>query len=501
MDSAETSLKQWETTELGPDRRALSRCAAAAELSEAGRYEEAREALGDLWRGVGERPETSGLSILTTGEVLLQCGVLSSWLGAARKVTGAQERAKDLFSEAIRLFEEAGQPERVAEAQYELGQCYFRIGAYEEKRVVMEAAYNNSLGAGNAKLRAKIAIRRATLELWENRFYEARRVLEETRPDLDAAGDVLRGKWHGQMGLVFRRLATAEGKTEYFDKAIIEYTAAIYHYEQAHYERYAAGNYNNLAFLLYRLGRYADAHENLDRAQSIMTRLNDANILAYVDETRAQVLIAEKRYRDAERVIERVVRSLEAAEEAARLADALTIQGVVRARLMAYESSLETFRHAIRVAQEAGAQTSAGLAALALIEEHGASTRLSEMELSKTYRRADELLKGTQDAEDIARLRACARLVVRRLSGVQMHDKNFSFYGAVHELESRLIEQALELEEGSLTRAANRLGLKHQSLSHMLRARHARLLNKRTPAIPRRRSIIKQRKNTPRKDD
>ena len=229
--------------------------------------------------------------------------------------------------------------------------------------------------------------------------------------------------------------------------------------------------------------------------------MGDASLLAYVDETRAQVLIAEKRYRDADRVIERVVRTLEAAEELARLADALTVQGVVRARLMAYENSLETLRRAMKVAQEAGAQASAGLAALALIEEHGASSRLSEVELSKVYRRADELLKGTQDAEDIARLRACARLVVRRLSGVQLQDKNFSFYGAVHELEARLIEQALELEEGSLTRAAKRLGLKHQSLAHMLRARHARLLPKRTPAIPRRRSIIKQRKNTPKKAD
>lgn len=500
MNPTESSLKRQETSDLGPDRGALLRCAAAAELSEAGRYEEAREALGDLWRGIGERPETSGLSILTTAELLLQCGLLSTWLGASRKVSGAQERAKDLLSEAVRLFESAGRTEKVAEAQFELGQCYFRLGAYEEDRIVLETAYN-SLGAESAELRAKIAIRRVSLELWEGRHYEARRLLEEARPVFDVAGDVLRGKWHGQMGLVLRRLATAEGKPEYFDQAIIEYTAAIYHYEQARYERYAALNFNNLAFLLLRLGRYAEAHENLDRGQSILTQLNDASNLAYIDETRAQVLLAEGSYREADRVIERAVRTLEAAGEAARLADALAVQGVVRARLMAYEDSLEILRRAMRVAQEAGAQTGAGLAALALIEEHGASPRLSEVELSRVYCSADELLKGTQDAEDIARLRACARLVVKRLAGVQLHDKNFSFYSAVHELEERLIEQALELEDGSLTRAAKRLGLKHQSLSHMLRARHARLLAKRTPAIPRRRSIMKKRKDAPRKSD
>jgi transcriptional regulator with PAS, ATPase and Fis domain len=75
---------------------------------------------------------------------------------------------------------------------------------------------------------------------------------------------------------------------------------------------------------------------------------------------------------------------------------------------------------------------------------------------------------------------------------MQLHDKNFIFYGAVHELEARLIEQALELEEGSISRAAKRLGLKHQSLSHMLHARHKKLLSKRTPATPRKRSIMRK---------
>jgi transcriptional regulator with PAS, ATPase and Fis domain len=75
---------------------------------------------------------------------------------------------------------------------------------------------------------------------------------------------------------------------------------------------------------------------------------------------------------------------------------------------------------------------------------------------------------------------------------MQFDDKNFSFYGAVHELEGRLIEEALEIEAGSVSRAARRLGLTHQSLSHMLTARHKKLMHKRTPPERRRRSIIKK---------
>jgi hypothetical protein len=55
-----------------------------------------------------------------------------------------------------------------------------------------------------------------------------------------------------------------------------------------------------------------------------------------------------------------------------------------------------------------------------------------------------------------------------------------------------LIEQALELEGGSITRAAERLGLKRQALSQMLQARHKKLFGKRTPPEKRLRSIIKK---------
>jgi DNA-binding NtrC family response regulator len=170
----------------------------------------------------------------------------------------------------------------------------------------------------------------------------------------------------------------------------------------------------------------------------------------------------------------------------------LTLQGVVWARLGGGDSSLNILREAMRVAQEAGANTQAGLAALTLIEEHGTSWRLSDSEAAEVYRRADELLKETQDADDIARLRDCGRAVIKRLAGMQLHDKDFSFYGAVQELEARLIEQALELESGSVSRAAKRLGLKHQSLTHMLTARHKMLMHKRTPPGKRRKSIIKK---------
>jgi len=85
------------------------------------------------------------------------------------------------------------------------------------------------------------------------------------------------------------------------------------------------------------------------------------------------------------------------------------------------------------------------------------------------------------DAEDVARLRACARVVLYRLSGTRIHDKDFTLYGAVHELEAKFIEQALEDAEGSVTHAAKLLGISHQA-AYLLRTMHKGFQKKRTPA-------------------
>lgn len=198
----------------------------------------------------------------------------------------------------------------MSESQYELGMCYWRLGAYDESRLVMQEALK-PLTDADIELKAKILIRRTLVEIWEHKYYDALNILRVAEPVFESANDALKGRWHGQKGLVLRRLAAAEGQPDYYDRAIIEYTAAIYHYEQARHERYCGNNLNNLAFLLYKLGRYREAHEHLDRAQLIFTKLKDPGNLAQVDETRARVLIAEKRYRDADRIIAGVIKTFE----------------------------------------------------------------------------------------------------------------------------------------------------------------------------------------------
>jgi tetratricopeptide (TPR) repeat protein len=462
----------------------------AGEFVHAGQYEAAREALGQLWRGVSQRPEVERMPPDVAAEVLLQCGALTGLLGAAQNVRGAQEQAKDLLAESVRMFQSLGNYQKASEAQSELGACYWRLGAHDEARVVMREALK-PLSESDVELEARIHIRRTLVEISENRYHKALNILKDAEPVFASANDALKGRWHGQKAIVLDMLATAERKPALYDRAVIEYTAAIYHYEQAKHERYCARNLNNLAFLLYKLGRYKDAHEHLDRAEFIFTKLQERGSLAQVDETRARVLTAEKRYAEADRIIKNVIKIFEKGGDSALLADALTVQGIVWARMGAFENSVKVLRRAADVAEDVGALTVAGLALLTLIEEHGASRLLTQLEAYNAYARADRLLKETQDTEDLARLRECARVVMRKLIGIQIRDRNFSYYGAISEFEGRLIEQALEDAGGSVTRAAKLLGLTHQTLGSILKARHKRLQAKRTPPANRRRSIVK----------
>jgi tetratricopeptide (TPR) repeat protein len=205
-----------------------------------------------------------------------------------------------------------------------------------------------------------------------------------------------------------------------------------------------------------------------------------------MDETRARVLLAEGRYEEALRVISEAVNTLEGGGEQWLLADALALKATVQARLGEHEQSIRNFQRAINLAENAGALNGAASAALAMIEEHGKEA-LSEVEVYHAYRRADRLLAKTQDADEISRLRVCARIVMRRLFGPSVGDKDFFLHDAVKAYEGRLIEQALKEERGLLTRAAKRLGLTHQSLGSILNGRHRQLLPRRTPPTSRKR--------------
>lgn len=483
-------LRQIADASLTHNERAQLRCQLAKQLEDAGNYEAAREAMGELWSHVGERPSLNDLDSVTAAEVLLRVGALTAWIGSAKQIQGLQELAKNLISESMAIFDEVGDEKKIAEAQLELAPCYWREGDLDDARVVLQEALSKT-DEKDGDLRANILLRLATIEAGTLRLSDALHLLNEAAPLFHVSlNHNIKGRFHNEFGTVLKNLGAVEQQSDYMDRAFIEYTAASIHFGEAGHRRYQACVENNLGMLFRTAGKYAEAHKHLDRAQALMTSLNDSVHLAQVDETRARVFLAEGLAGEAERLARAAALVLERGGEQSLLAEALTTRGTALARLGRYEEARASLNRAEEVAARAGDSEGAGQAALTFIEEMGEWLELDD--LGDTYERALRLLKGSRHPGNKDRLFGCANKVLELVGALPTPStwEDFSFKEAVRRYEARLIEGALRETGGVVSRTAQLLGLTRQSLDSMLHRRHRRLLPSRPPTEPRRSSLM-----------
>src|SRR5918911_1348986 len=185
MNLANQLLHRINEPGLTDEERARLRCQSAKQLEDAGNYEAAREIMGDLWQGIGHRPVITGLNDWMAAEVILRAGVLTGWIGSCKQIEEAQEEAKNLISESIKRFDELRDKEKVAEAQMELGYCYWRQGALDEARVLLQDALcrlPEIKGGQVNEVRAVALVRLAMVESFAKRPHDALRIYIEAKP-------------------------------------------------------------------------------------------------------------------------------------------------------------------------------------------------------------------------------------------------------------------------------------------------------------------------------
>ena len=478
----------------------LPLCELAWGLEEAGEFERAAEALQPFWKGLPHRPDTDGLSDQAKAELLLRTGILTGWLGSAKQTPGSQEIAKDLISESAALYETLAISEKVAEARIYLSTCYWREGAFDEARVTLHLVLD-SLGEKQSEEKLRALLNLGIVEKTATRDRDALRIYTEAAPLFDqSVNHSLKGKFHNSYATVLRGLGTAEGRDDYIDRALVEYAAASFHFEQAGHRRFQARVENNVGFLFASIGRFNEAQEHLARARSLHLGVGDHGGAAGAEDSRAQAYLLEGKYDQAEKAARSAVRSLKRGGEQALLAEALTTHAKALARLKQNHLSKSTLDQAIEIAQLAGSPDAGGIAAVTAIEELRAYLSANTME--EYYRTAESLLSNSQDRSLIVRLGECARRVLAATgsettresaepSGPAAIAAGFSLDAEVLRYEGNLIRKALEESGGSVTRAARLLGVTHQGLAFILNGRHSDLLSIRTPVKRRRRSIIR----------
>ncbi len=478
-----TTSPKLDTAHLTTSAEALLRCQTALGLRDRSEYDAAREVMAPLWSGIGHRPKTEGLHDTVVPEVLLCAGILTGWLGSRNEIEDADDYARDLITESITLYEALGDSKKVAEARTELAVCYWRAGANDEARIWFTTALERLKTEGNTRANALLGL--SVVEWTASRHDESWRILTTNAPLFrKITNQSLKGFYHNQSAMTLRALATERKRNDYFQRAIKHYEEADYHFTLARNTVYRAHVKNNVGYLLFKLSRFRKAHEYLDHARRLLVSVRDKVRVAQVDDTRAQVFIAEGRYQQAEATARNAVSSFRKAGRQCFLAEALVTHGIALARLTKTVRAQAALQEAVEVAHRVGALNQAGIAALTLIEE---IEQLSLELLLSAYDKASEWLEGVQSAGLLARLNQAARKVIARLQseirpeGADVIFKGLYFPDEVLKFERGLIRAALAEVNGSVTHAAGLLGIGYQRLARIIEKRHPDLLKERSP--------------------
>ena len=478
-----TASSNLELSYLTPNERALFKCQSALELKDQGDYSGAQEVMRPLWKRLGEHPNTEGLHPPVAAEVLFCAGVLTSLIGSRDEVKEANEWARDLLTESITYYESLQDVIKIAAIRAELGYCYWRSGALDEARIVFTEALKKLTTEGNARANAVFGL--SVVEWSASRFKESLKILAEHASLFKRiTNHSLKGVYHMQVALALRNLAMPENKAQEFRRVLNEYEEADRHFKIARNPLFRAHVKNNVSYVLRELSRFKEAHECLDHARRLTVSGKNKVKTAQVDESRAQLLIAEGRYLEAEAAARHAARTFDKSGHQSFLAEALTTQGIALARLGKTERAQFTIQQAIEVAHQAGSRNQAGIAALTLIEE---INELSADVLSGAYEQAGDWLAETQSNALLLRFKQAGSKLAAKLRTTSKTEvteslfKRRNFKEALLEVEQELIRRALSEANGSVTYAAPLLGMTYPGLIYIIQSRHPDLLNERTP--------------------
>jgi tetratricopeptide (TPR) repeat protein len=463
---------------------ALDRCQKALELRDRGDFDGALDVMQPLWKGLGQRPDTAGLHPAIVPDVLLCVGVLTGWIGSRNEIKEADGWARDLITEAITFYESLGDLKKVAEARTELAYCYWREGSFDEARIMFTEALQKLTTEGKTRANALLGL--SVVEWSSSRPAEALKILTTNAPLFNKLSNhTTKGFYHNTLAQVLEVLIKPEKKIEQLKRVASEYEQADRQFKLARNTIFRALAKANIGNVLRLLGRYKEANQYLDQARRLTVALRDRVRTAQVDQTRAETMIAQGRFKEAEVVARLAATTFEKAGRQCLLAEALINRGIALARLGRAEPAQYNLQRAIETAQRVNALNQAGIAALTMIEE---LDNLSPETLRVAYRRASEWLADSQNPDLLRRINTAANRVVSQVGSEPITEdaelllnKPLDFEQEKLKTEKAMIKRALAQTNGSLTRAASLLSMTYQKLAYIMETRHKDLLTERTP--------------------
>jgi tetratricopeptide (TPR) repeat protein len=205
-------------------------------------------------------------------------------------------------------------------------------GALDEARIMFNQALERLTIEGKTRADAMLGL--AVVEWSASRNTEALKILTSNAALFKRiTNHTIKGSYHNQLAMVLRKQAAPEIKGAQLKRIINEYKQADYHFKRARSALFRAMVQANIANLLRDLTRYREAQEYLDQARRLTASVRDKVRVAQVDQTRAEVMIEQGRFKEAENVLRLASVSFEKAGRQCLLAEALETRGRALARL------------------------------------------------------------------------------------------------------------------------------------------------------------------------
>jgi tetratricopeptide (TPR) repeat protein len=304
-----------------------------------GRYNEALQDCLELIDGKACIPAFDEVTQRERAELLLRYGALIGFCGHISQVADSQEQSKDLLTRALGEFIDLRDEEKIAECENYIALAYWRIGELNESLVWLDSSLKrNCSSKSGTRLHGHLI--RALINLEKKDFEKNVDLLESMEDVYLEHGDAfLLGNYYTNLGISLKDL----GRTT---AALRCLKLSRYYNGKAGHKIYQGISENNLAQLYWLIGDFEKSHRAIDNATRIFRNIEDKTREGFSFDTKANIFIAEKKYANALRSIEKAVNILKRGENAAYLVEAL----LTKAKTLLY---LDRFADSILVLVEA----------------------------------------------------------------------------------------------------------------------------------------------------
>lgn len=313
-------------------------------LEKCGLYEQALAELGDVWHDTNEPPDTASYTSFEAAEIILRCGSLIGFHGDNKQIPGAQEKSKNLLTEARGRFLDFDNVEKIAECENYLALAYWRTGELNEAETFVAEALSHRLD-NSCETRIYSHLIKSLIFLSFGRYESVAADEAKLENDFRRYGDAfLNGSFCTNLGIALNELGR---KAE----ALRRFELARYYHQKSRHQIYLGTVENNLAQLYKTEKQFAKAHEAANDAAKTFKRIKDRTREGFSQDTKAQIYFAEGKYAEALKAVEKAIGILKKSENSAYLSESYLTKAKITLYSDGFSPAVLALVDAVKIAE------------------------------------------------------------------------------------------------------------------------------------------------------